>query len=117
MEAGRYAYEAGFEAALKYQNTLHNMDGVFCACDTLALGLIDGCRQPLNIAVPQNLRVIGCDNIPMAEWPGYQLTTVQQPVSNISMEAIQLLEAIWSEPSEAMPSNVRLAPELIIRNT
>lgn len=117
MEAGRYAYDAGFEAALKHQKTLQNIDAVFCACDTLALGLIDGCRQQLGIDVPRELKVIGCDNVPMAAWPGYQLTTVEQPVSKISLEAIQLLETMWSEEAEPLPVNVRVSPELVIRRT
>ena len=77
---------------------------------------MDYCRQRLNIEIPQQLRIIGCDNIPMAGWEGYQLTTLAQPVNRIAQQVITLLEGIWAQ-SENQPNLIKLEPELIVRKS
>jgi DNA-binding LacI/PurR family transcriptional regulator len=43
--------------------------------------------------VPEDVAVVGFDDIPMAAWPSYRLTTVQQPVEPMVDEAVALLLA------------------------
>ncbi|HHR6037153.1 TPA: LacI family DNA-binding transcriptional regulator [Providencia alcalifaciens] len=116
LSAGSYRYQAGFEAALQHQQQLQSLDGLFCAADSLALGVMDCCRQELNIAVPAQLRLVGCDDIPMAGWQGYQLTTLAQPVNRIAQQVITLLEGIWAQ-SDNQPNLIKLEPELIVRKS
>lgn len=116
LSTGSYRYQAGFEAALQHQQQLQSLDGLFCAADSLALGVMDCCRQALNIAVPAQLRLVGCDDIPMAGWEGYQLTTLAQPVNRIAQQVITLLEGIWAQ-SENQPNLIKLEPELIVRKS
>lgn len=117
LEAGRYGYKAGFEAGKLYRSELSKLEGLFCASDALALGLIDSCRQLNHIDVPNQLRIIGCDNVPQAEWYGYQLTTVAQPVMSIAEHVYQLLAEMWHEGNMSKASTVRLKPKLIVRAT
>jgi len=116
IPAGRYDYNSGYEAAKSYWHDLQQLDGVFCACDSLALGTIDYCRLEAGIAIPKDFRVVGCDDIPQANWQGYQLTTIAQPVASIVNEVTSLLDMIWAE-EEHIPSVRKLAPELIVRRT
>jgi DNA-binding LacI/PurR family transcriptional regulator len=66
--------------------------------------------------VPDELSVIGFDDIPMASWPGYSLTTIRQPVEEMVATTIQVLtEAIGSPGSEAV---IRvIAPSLVQRTS
>ncbi|HBO23536.1 MULTISPECIES: LacI family DNA-binding transcriptional regulator [unclassified Providencia] len=116
LEAGRYGYQAGFDIAQQQSTQLRELDGVFCASDSLAMGLMDYCRQIDNLYVPQKLRVVGCDDIPMAAWQGYQLTTIAQPVIDIAEQVLNLLEIIWCR-TEPVPNIIKLMPQLKIRKS
>ncbi|MEO8738739.1 MAG: LacI family DNA-binding transcriptional regulator [Casimicrobiaceae bacterium] len=59
-------------------------DGAFCVTDLLALGFLDAARSELGLRVPEDLSVIGFDDIPQAGWAAYRLTTFQQPVSDLT---------------------------------
>ena len=60
------------------------IDGVFCVTDLLALGFLDAARLDRGRRVPDDLSVIGFDDIPQAAWGAYRLTTFRQPVANCS---------------------------------
>ncbi|MDP5254992.1 MULTISPECIES: LacI family DNA-binding transcriptional regulator [unclassified Vibrio] len=118
LQAQRYSYHAGYDVGKLNAPRLSQWQGVFCASDALALGLMDACRQVHQIAIPQRLSIVGCDDIPQAKWSGYQLTTVAQPVQAISLQVMETLKQMWSSTSvEAINAQVRLAPELMIRQT
>jgi DNA-binding LacI/PurR family transcriptional regulator len=66
------------------------IDAVFCGDDVLAMGAIDACRDA-GMAVPRDIGVIGFNNMAMAAWPAYNLTTIHQPVADIIVTAVELL--------------------------
>lgn len=116
IDAGRYGYSAGFEASVSNTERLRSLDGVFCASDALAMGVIDACQQFAGIAIPNQLRVVGCDNVPQAAWQGYQLTTIAQPVSLIATRALDALQHQWDQrPLDN--AIIRVQPSLKIRRT
>jgi len=67
----------------------------------MALGVLDRARE-LGITVPDELAVIGFDDIPAASWPAYSLTTIRQPVNRMIEATLELLveriEAPQAEP-------------------
>ncbi|MBV9282104.1 MAG: LacI family DNA-binding transcriptional regulator [Chloroflexi bacterium] len=89
VESGRYTYDAGHAAALRLLERPNPPDAVFCASDGLALGTIDAARE-LGIAIPDVLSVVGFDDIPMAGWSAYSLTTVRLPLEEMIDATIQL---------------------------
>lgn len=116
LEAGRYGYNAGFELGTRVIETLRKLEGVFCASDALAMGLIDNCREVNRLAIPDQLKVIGCDDVPQAAWQGYQLTSVAQPVGDIAQQVLRLLQRMW-QGDDHSPRRVRLEPRLTVRRT
>ena len=50
------------------------------------------------MSVPKDLGIVGFDDMPMASWTAYNLTTVRQPVANIIGTAIDLIISIVGEP-------------------
>lgn len=116
LNAGGYGYDAGFKVATHSAQVLGAVQGVFCASDALAFGLIDSCRTVNSIKIPEQLHVIGCDNVPMAAWQGYQLTTVEQPVQNIAQMSVHLLERMCK--GENITGKIHyLKPIIKVRNT
>jgi len=89
VENNRYTYDAGYAAASRLLKRGHPPDAIFCSSDGLALGTIDAARE-LSIAIPDKLSVVGFDDVPMAGWNAYGLTTVRLPVEEMIDATIQL---------------------------
>jgi len=93
-----YCHEAGF--ALMKQLLLNGgIDAVFCGDDVLAMGAIDACREA-GARVPQDIGVMGFNDMAMAAWPSYNLTTIHQPVADIIITAVELLLGIIDRSGE-----------------
>ena len=63
---------------------------VFCANDLTAFGAIDGAVS-LGRRVPEDVWVVGCDDIAMAAWDSYDLTTFRQPITGMARTAVRLV--------------------------
>lgn len=114
--AGDYTYEAGHGAAQRLFRADDPPDGIFCASDLIAMGALDVARCELRCRVPEDVSIIGFDDIPMAGWPGYHLTTVRQPVEEMVQATIQvLIQAIESTSLE--PVIHVIAPTLVSRSS
>jgi DNA-binding LacI/PurR family transcriptional regulator len=114
-EQAAYSYEAGREAALRLLTGHNPPDAIFCAADIIALGVMDAARCELVLRIPEDLSVIGFDDIPCAAWPSYDLTTVRQPIADMISATLELLDRSDEEPQG---SEVRVLPvELIVRGS
>jgi DNA-binding LacI/PurR family transcriptional regulator len=76
---GATTYEMGMEAARAILQRTPDLDGVFCATDLLALGFLDVARQEFGRRIPEDISIVGFDDIPQAGWLGYSLTTIRLP--------------------------------------
>jgi DNA-binding LacI/PurR family transcriptional regulator len=112
-EQGAYTYQAGYEAAIRLLERPDRPTAIFCANDIIALGALDAARSTCALRVPEDVAVIGFDDIPAAAWPSYQLTTIRQPVEQMVAIAIELLTHGLDRPG-AEP-DVRLLPGILIR--
>lgn len=73
------------------------MDAVFCGDDNLAMGAIDACREA-GVSVPDDIGVIGFNDMAIAAWPAYNLTTIHQPTADIITAAVELVLSIIDRP-------------------
>lgn len=112
IEAGQFSYEAGYKAASRLRDLDQIPDGVFCANDILAIGFLDGARRELGMKVPDDLSIVGFDDIEMARWPSHALTTVQQPMEDMVNATIALAKEIGAD-STREPS-VQLIPPITV---
>jgi LacI family purine nucleotide synthesis repressor len=88
---------------------------VFCFNDTMALGLMSRLQQK-GINIPQDMSVIGYDNIELAEYFSPPLTTVHQPKRRVGKNAFEiLLERIKDKEHEKRVFEIQ--PEVVERNT
>lgn len=114
--AGDYNYESGYAAALRLLKASDRPDAIFCANDLIAMGVMDLARYTLALQVPQDLSVIGFDDIPSAAWPGYNLTTIQQPAEALVQSTVDVLLNAIQNPYEDTVEDVIL-PVLIQRGS
>jgi DNA-binding LacI/PurR family transcriptional regulator len=99
-----YCHEAGF-TLMKQLLRNGGIDAVFCGDDVLAMGAMDACREA-GVSVPRDIGVIGFNNMAMAAWPAYNLTTIHQPVADIIVTAVELLLGIIDKAEQT--TDVRL---------
>ncbi|WP_235823880.1 LacI family DNA-binding transcriptional regulator [Actibacterium lipolyticum] len=69
-------------------------DIIVCENDALALGTIDAIRHRLGLRVPNDIAVIGFDDVPQAESPNYRLTTYRQPLTDMANYLVDVLENV-----------------------
>lgn len=113
---GGNTYEGGFAAAKALLSARDRPDALFCISDIMALGALDAARRELSLAVPQDVSIVGFDDIAAAAWPSYDLTTVRQPVEAMVSETIAiLLDQI--DRADATPVSLRLPGKLVVRST
>lgn len=84
---GNYTYESGFDAAKELISNHTELDCIFCGNDITAIGAIDAIRE-VGLKIPEDISVIGFDDIGMASWPSYNLTTWQQPIDEMVNDSI-----------------------------
>ncbi|MCW2473220.1 MULTISPECIES: substrate-binding domain-containing protein [unclassified Symbiopectobacterium] len=99
-QPGSASYLTGAAAARELLNAESRPDGVFCVTDLLACGFIDVARHEFGLRIPEDISVIGFDDIEQASWLGYDLTTFAQPLSEMAEAACQLVIA----PATGTPS-------------
>lgn len=113
---GDYSYQGGFRAGLGLLGGPDRPEAVFCGNDATALGLLDVARHRLGLRVPDDLAVIGFDDVPSAAWAGYDLTTVRNPVGEVVTAMLDILERRLAR--DAGPPVVRrTAPTLVRRGS
>ncbi len=114
-ESGDFGYGSGFAAAARLLNRPDRPDAIFCGNDLMALGVLDYARCVLSLRVPEELSVIGFDDIEQASWPKYDLTTVRQPIEAMVNGSVELLLDAIHFPDRERES--RLVPVEFIART
>ena len=71
-------------------------DLIFCENDVMALGAIDALRAS-NLRVPEDVSVMGFDNILLAQSPAYDLTTYEQPLKEMVERLIEVVNGEWPD--------------------
>lgn len=90
-------------------------DAIFASSDVLAVAVIKACRD-LNLNVPNDVSVVGFDNIELSLISDPQITTIEQPSYEIGFQALELLIQKINNPSIS-DRQVILNTELIVRGS
>ena len=109
---GPFAHETGHRAIRELLSDRPRPTAVFCANDVIAIGALNAARA-LDIAVPDELSIVGFDDISMAAWEVFQLTTVRQNLQAMCKTAIDLLLARIAEPDR--PPQQHVLPARLVR--
>ena len=106
---------AGFRAARSIIDSGLPFDGLLCLNDGLAVGAISALRAS-NLRVPDDVQVIGFDNIEESAFLAPPLTTMDSSVGWIARTALERLVARIAQ-SDERPADIRARPRLIVRGT
>lgn len=108
-------FEGGYHAATRLFSALDPPDALFCFNDIMALGALQAAAT-FRLRVPEDVAILGFDDIPMAGWPAFGLSTVR-PNLDLQIEKLMgmLLEIYEGEPARRTVDLVQ--PDLVIRRT
>lgn len=89
---GGYTYEAGQAFANRLADgDIPMPDALLCPNDLFAIGLMDRLRKRHSTRFPNDLAIIGFDDIPMAAWEGVALTTVRLPIGRMADRTAEVI--------------------------
>ncbi|MHA3980848.1 LacI family DNA-binding transcriptional regulator [Halovulum sp. GXIMD14794] len=101
--AREYSYDAGTDSARELLSGPERPDAVFCANDLLAMALMDVARYEHGMVLPDELSVIGFDDVNLASAASYRLSTIRQPLQSMVQETVDILSQRinnWSDDWE-----------------
>ena len=111
-----YSFEGGYRQGLEILNGRDRPDAILCGNDAMALGVLNAARESLGIKVPEELAIIGFDDIEMAGWPCFNLTTIRNSVEKTVGEIMSLLADRFADPARRGRS-IRIPPAFVARST
>jgi len=114
-EVGDFRLDKAREATLR-MFAQDPPDAVFVANDHMAMAVMDTLRFELGLKVPEDVSVVGYDDVSTAAWLAYNLTTVRQPANRMVAATVDiLLNKINDKFAE--PQRVEIDGPLIIRGS
>ncbi|MFB6555794.1 LacI family DNA-binding transcriptional regulator [Streptomyces sp. NPDC056405] len=111
---GDFQVRGGFEHAMDLLGAPHRPTAVFAGSDLQALGVLEAARIT-GLSVPEDLSVVGYDDVPLAQWSSPPLTTVHQPLRHMAAEAARMLFRP-DDPGRAA-QRIELATHLVVRQS
>lgn len=96
---GNYGYLSGIEAAHTILSNTELPSTVFSSNDYMAMAFIDTAISEYGLKIPDDISVVGFDDIPMASWPKYNLTTYHQYTEKLVDNTIKILLEALEDPN------------------
>lgn len=105
-------FEEGYKGAKELLKK--GIEGIFCLNDVSAIGAIRALKEE-NVRIPEDIGIVGFDNIEESKYIYPSLTTVNQPKEKIAEKIVEILLKKLNERTER--SQILIDPELIIRES
>jgi LacI family transcriptional regulator len=115
VRTGNFYVDAGYVEGLRLLSRPDRPTGIFAGSDMQALGVLRAARE-LGLRVPDDVSVVGYDDLPIAQWTGPGLTTVRQPLAQMGSIATRMVLDLAAGNAPIM-RRVNLATELVVRES
>ncbi|NVN04995.1 LacI family DNA-binding transcriptional regulator [Asaia spathodeae] len=117
MLDGDDSYQRGFDAITTALANGHRPDGLFCSNDLMGCGALDALRDRTGFSCPEDIMVIGYDNIPQSAWHGYQLSSFDQRPDALVAAALDILTRSLASPEERLSETCVIDATLVLRRS
>ncbi|WP_416904665.1 LacI family DNA-binding transcriptional regulator [Micromonospora echinospora] len=115
VRPGNFYHEAGYAAGTQLLALPDPPTAIFASSDQMALGVYEAVRKR-GLRVPDDVSVVGFDDLPEVRWCSPPLTTIRQPLAEMGMLAARtVLRLARGEKIES--PRVELATELVVRDS
>jgi DNA-binding LacI/PurR family transcriptional regulator len=112
---GRFHVAEGIERGRELLQLPDRPTAIFAGNDLQALGVYQAAREA-RLHIPEDLSVVGFDDLPLTQWVSPPMTTIRQPLVEMAEAAAEMVIAIARGEAPAQP-RVELATELIVRES
>lgn len=112
---GNFLHLGGYQAARQLLELAEPPTAIFAGSDEQAFGVAEAARVA-GRRIPEDLSVVGFDDLPVSRWFSPPLTTVRQPLAEMGRTAAEMLSAMI-DGREPHGRQVELATELIVRSS
>jgi LacI family transcriptional regulator len=109
---GDFYHSSGYAGALTLLDLPEPPTAIFAASDQMALGAYEAARSR-HVRIPDEVSIVGFDDLPTARWASPPLTTVRQPLAEMGTIAARTILGLAS--GEAVMGALELATELVVR--
>lgn len=113
---GNFSIDSGYEMMKKVFNNLGKVDAVFACNDLIALGAIQAIEEK-KYKIPDDISIIGFDDIYLSRFLKSPLTTVKQPIYDMGKIAAEILLDRMSSSKDFVPKKVVIEGNLIERGS
>ncbi len=110
------APEIGFKPMQALLEKTHDFTAIFCFNDIAAIGAIRALKD-VGLSVPEDVSVVGFDDIQSAAYSTPSLTTVRQPLMEMGKRGAQVLLERIADREKAFASEIVMTPELVVRES
>ncbi len=113
-DVGDFSREAAAQATRRLFAQNKRPDALFVANDHMAFAAMDVLRGEFRLRIPEDVSVVGYDDVPISAWDAYQLTTVRQPARRmVAATVTMLMESV--KQKGIPPQSVKIEGQLIVR--
>lgn len=113
---GDFTYDTAFRATVDLFRIGDGADAIFAANDVGAFGVLDALRHELGLKVPQDVKVVGFDDIAQSHWKSYDLTTVKIDLDERVRALVRLiLRRLKNPDAPSLAETIRT--KLVVRGT
>lgn len=112
---GDFLEARGHEAAVALLARPHPPTAIFASSDAAAFGVLGAARDS-GLRVPDDLSVLGFDDIVEASYPSAALSTVRQPLREMGHVAVRRLLSLIADPAQS-PERIVMGTELVVRRS
>jgi DNA-binding LacI/PurR family transcriptional regulator len=116
LQANSWSPLLGYEPVKRFAALKHDFTAMFCFNDTAAIGAMRALGEA-GLRVPEDVSVIGFDDIMSAAYQRPSLTTVRQPLRAMGTIAARTLLEKIEHPGDMFPEEIVMAPELVVRES
>ncbi len=114
-ECGEFTHHGAAAATRRLLTRPDRPDAIFCANDHMAIAAIDVAQAEFGLSVGRDISIVGFDDVPMAGWPSFSLTTFSQPTDEMVRETVDIIRSLGLGPID--PVHKVVEGRLIIRNS
>ena len=115
LKRGTFTHSSGVNSIAELLGLSEPPDTIFCGNDLVAFGVLDYLRR-VGLHVPGDVWVVGYDDIEMAAWDSFRLSTVRQHSTDMAREAARLLLKRIEDPTRAL-EDICFPSALVLRET
>ena len=116
-EVGNFEIDEAKEATKIVFRTFDHPTAVFVASDHMAFAVMDVLRSDIGLRIPQDVSVIGFDDVSLASYSAYNLTTIRQPITQMVDSTVDILLNQIEHPTLAGNNVIKIDPVLVKRGT